>query len=88
VHVGDRYLYVFETTGDPGQARRESTLGGNPPGLDHLSFRVGDVDAEAARLRERGVSLDGDPQTVEAWGIRLVGFRDPEDNAYYFVQSA
>jgi len=87
VHVGDRYLYVFETTGELAGARREATLTANAPGLDHVSFRVADVDAEAARLRERGLELDGEPQTVKAWGVRLVGLRDPEDNAYYLVQS-
>jgi methylmalonyl-CoA/ethylmalonyl-CoA epimerase len=87
VKLGDGYLYVFETEGEPNGARRESTLTANPPGPDHLSFRVADVDAEVVRLRLRGVVFEGEPETNEAWGIRLVGFRDPEDNSYFLVQN-
>lgn len=86
VHVGDRYLYVFESTGERASDRREETLVSNPLGWDHIAFTVSDVDDETARLRERGVTVDNEPQTNEAWGMRLACFRDPEDNPYYLVQ--
>jgi catechol 2,3-dioxygenase-like lactoylglutathione lyase family enzyme len=60
----------------------------NAPGLRHLAFRVEDLDAAAAKLRDAGVRLFSDVQTVPdaqvtyAGGIRkrLVYFADPEGN--------
>ena len=87
VQAGDRYLYVFETSAAPGGAHRDAKLAANAPGLDHVSFSVADVDTAFAALRERGVPFEGEPETVAAWGIRLVRFCDPEGNAYYLVQN-
>jgi catechol 2,3-dioxygenase-like lactoylglutathione lyase family enzyme len=87
VTVGDRYLYVFAASGDPSAATREASLSTNSPGLDHISFRVPDVDGEVERLRERGVEFEGEPETVKEWSIRLARFRDPEGNSYYLVQN-
>lgn len=87
VQAGDRYVYVFETSAGPVPGRREADLAANSPGLDHVSFTVADVDQAYASLRRRGVPFEGEPETVEAWGIRLVRFSDPEGNAYYLVQN-
>jgi catechol 2,3-dioxygenase-like lactoylglutathione lyase family enzyme len=87
VHVGDQYLYVFQTgDGSDGQ-RRSLELMGNQRGLDHVSFTVDDVDATYRELRERGVDFDGEPATAEEWGIRIVGFHDPEGNSLFLVQT-
>jgi catechol 2,3-dioxygenase-like lactoylglutathione lyase family enzyme len=87
VQTGDRYLYVFETGGGPAPVQRGGDLTTNSPGLDHVSFAVDDVDGAYASLRRRGVPFEGEPESVDAWGIRLVRFCDPEGNAYYLVQS-
>jgi catechol 2,3-dioxygenase-like lactoylglutathione lyase family enzyme len=87
VSLGEQYLYLFQTTSDTAPASRGFDLAANPRGLDHLSFTVDDIDQTYAELRERGVAFAGEPQTVEAWGLRLVGFRDPDGNCYYLVQS-
>jgi lactoylglutathione lyase len=42
-----------------------------------LVFEVEDVDGFAARLRERGVALEGEPHDEPEWGIRVAHFRDP-----------
>lgn len=48
------------------------------PGLDHLSFRVGDVDAlEAWRVRFDALGVDYQPLRVEQFGAVLI-FRDPD----------
>lgn len=61
----------------------------NTHGLRHLAFRVTDLDAVAARLREAGVHFVGDGvqqvpdgQVTYAGGVRkrLVYFHDPEGN--------
>lgn len=86
VHLGDQYLYVFQTASEEQPARRAPDLVGNPPGYDHISLRVADVDAAYAELRSRGVEFEGEPVSVESWGIRLVAFRDPEGNGFFLVQ--
>ena len=70
-------------------AERPAGLGGsNTPGLRHLAFRVRDIDAVAARLRDRGVRVLSpvrrvpEAQVTYAGGVRkhLVYFHDPEGN--------
>jgi catechol 2,3-dioxygenase-like lactoylglutathione lyase family enzyme len=46
-------------------------------GVRHLAFYVGDVDAEAVRLRAAGVPLDVEPMTATG-DVRLAFFRDPD----------
>jgi catechol 2,3-dioxygenase-like lactoylglutathione lyase family enzyme len=46
-------------------------------GVRHLAFYVGDVDAEAERLRAAGVELDIEPMTATG-DVRLAFFRDPD----------
>lgn len=86
VHLGSQYLYVFQTGSRTGKANRSPALVDNPPGLDHISFAVADVDSAYATLKARGVEFEGEPASVESWGIRLVGFRDPEGNSFFLVQ--
>ena len=50
---------------------------GVAPGFHHLSFRVGDVDAAAAALREPGVALEKEPFDAPG-GLRLAFFRGPD----------
>ncbi|MFD2416908.1 VOC family protein [Amycolatopsis pigmentata] len=85
ITAGSQYLYVFEVSSREPAATRKGDLVGNPPGFDHVSFTVDDVDHTYRELRDRGVAFEGEPVTEEAWGIRMVGFRDPEDNCYYLV---
>ena len=72
----------------PDGARPDGLGVSNTAGLRHLAFRVSDIDAAAARLRDAGVSFFSDVQTVPdaqvtyAGGVRkrLVYFHDPEGN--------
>jgi len=60
----------------------------NTAGLRHMAFRVDEIDAAVARLRDAGVQFLSDVQLVPdsqvtyAGGVRkrLVYFRDPEGN--------
>jgi catechol 2,3-dioxygenase-like lactoylglutathione lyase family enzyme len=81
------YLYLFQTASTVERAGREPSLTRNPPGIDHVSFGVDDVDAAFETLRERGVAFADEPSTLEEWGIRLVPFTDPEGNVYFLVQT-
>lgn len=41
-----------------------------------------DLDADYLRLKEAGVTFLGEPQSIEAWGMRCTYFRDPEGNLF------
>jgi methylmalonyl-CoA/ethylmalonyl-CoA epimerase len=86
VTLGAQYLYLFQTTSDTPAGHRDPTLQANVPGLDHISFTVDDVDQTFAELHERGIVFETKPTTVEAWGLRMASFRDPEGNCYYLVR--
>ena len=45
-----------------------------------LTFQVDDVDAAAARLRERGAELVGEPRDYEVAFLRVAHLRDPDGN--------
>jgi catechol 2,3-dioxygenase-like lactoylglutathione lyase family enzyme len=86
MRCGSAVLFLFQTKlNDPPRVGREPSLAHNPPGLDHVSFTVGDIDADVASLRERGIVFDGEPEDQD-WGARLVGFRDPDGTNLYLLQ--
>jgi methylmalonyl-CoA/ethylmalonyl-CoA epimerase len=64
---------------------RELGLFGNPPGVDHISFLVSDVDALYARLQKAGVTLGGPPED-QPWGARMASLKDPDGNNLYLLQ--
>lgn len=41
-----------------------------------------DLDGDYLRLKEAGVTFLGEPQYIEAWGMRCTYFRDPEGNLF------
>ena len=84
--AGDAHLFIFATRqGTPPPVTRELGLFGNPPGIDHISFAVADVDAMYATLQAAGVALGGPPED-QSWGARMVGLKDPDGNNLYLLQ--
>jgi catechol 2,3-dioxygenase-like lactoylglutathione lyase family enzyme len=68
----DERVRLVEHAADDGWVDDDRQLGNR-----HLAVYVGDVDAEAARLKEAGVEFTIDPQ--DATGeVRLAFFRDPD----------
>lgn len=65
--------------------KREPSLAQNPPGLDHISFLVEDVNKLYADLKAKGVVFLGGPADQD-WGARLVGLKDPDGNNLYLLQ--
>jgi 4-hydroxyphenylpyruvate dioxygenase-like putative hemolysin len=47
-------------------ARRRRACAGEPPGIRHVSFAVGDIDAVVAGLRARGAELVGEVERYES----------------------
>lgn len=41
-----------------------------------------DLDGDYLRLKKAGVPFLGEPQRIEAWGMRCTYFRDPEGNLF------
>jgi uncharacterized glyoxalase superfamily protein PhnB len=64
---------------------RELGLFDNPPGIDHISFAVADVDALYVKLCNAGVVFAGPPED-QSWGARMVGLKDPDGNNLYLLQ--
>jgi catechol 2,3-dioxygenase-like lactoylglutathione lyase family enzyme len=100
-HTGDEYeaevkgctmtsetavLFLFQTQRtDPQAVQREASLAHNPPGLDHISFLVEDVNQSYIECQAKGISFLGEPQDQD-WGARIVAFKDPDGNNLYFLQ--
>jgi catechol 2,3-dioxygenase-like lactoylglutathione lyase family enzyme len=85
VHFEGSSLYVFETA-EPGDPPRRPDLDAARPGLDHISFRVDDVDAAHAELAARGVEFIEGPVSKPDWGLRVAAFNDPDQNLYFLIK--
>ena len=84
--AGTVQLFVFAVRrSDAMPICRELGLFANPPGIDHISFAISDVDALYSRLRESGVVFGGPPED-QSWGARMVGLKDPDGNNLYLLQ--
>ena len=58
--AGAAHLFIFATQqSNPPPVGRDLGLFGNPPGIDHISFAVADVDAMYATLRATTVPHPG-----------------------------
>ncbi|MFC7340175.1 VOC family protein [Saccharopolyspora griseoalba] len=53
-------------------------------GMRHFGMRVGDVDLQAARLAEAGVSFTEGPRSAHG-GVRIAFFTDPDGTLLEFV---
>jgi catechol 2,3-dioxygenase-like lactoylglutathione lyase family enzyme len=78
--AGDAHLFAARQSNLPPIGRKLG-LFGNPPGIDHLSFVVADVDALYSKLR-----AFGGPPEDQSWGARIVGLQDPDGNNLYLLQ--
>jgi catechol 2,3-dioxygenase-like lactoylglutathione lyase family enzyme len=83
---GSAVLFLFQTKQPhPQTVTREPSLAQNPPGIDHISFAVADVNKMYAELKATGVVFLGEPADQD-WGARLVGCKDPDGNNLYLLQ--
>jgi methylmalonyl-CoA/ethylmalonyl-CoA epimerase len=84
--AGTAQLFLFQVRRPaPALVGRELGLFGNPPGIDHISFAVTDVDALYAELCKVGVAFTAPPED-QSWGARMVGLKDPDGNNLYLLQ--
>jgi len=79
-------LFVFQTRQtNPQPAERKTSLFDNPPGIDHISFLVANVDQTYAELQAEGIVFTGEPADQD-WGARVVSLKDPDGNNLFFLQ--
>jgi methylmalonyl-CoA/ethylmalonyl-CoA epimerase len=84
--LGSAKLFVFQAQpGDDRAVRRDLGLYGNPPGIDHISFLVDDVDALHASFTANGIDAGPAPGDQD-WGARAFGLTDPDGNNLYFLR--
>jgi len=77
--AGSAKLFVFSAKQGSTIPQRRAFDLSNPPGIDHLSFLVDDVDHTYAQIRERGVKFESEPAN-QPWGARATMLRDPDGN--------
>jgi methylmalonyl-CoA/ethylmalonyl-CoA epimerase len=84
--LGAAKLFLFAARpGDDRAVGRDLGLFGNPPGIDHISFLVDDVDALHASLTADGIDAGPGPADQD-WGARAFGLTDPDGNNLYFLR--
>ena len=84
--AGTARLFIFQTRKvNPPAVGRDFTLFQNPPGIDHISFEVQDVDRVYAEAKAKGVTFNNEPAD-QSWGARMVSLRDPDDNNLYLLK--
>ena len=84
--AGTAKLFIFQTRKvNPPAVGRDFTLFQNPPGIDHISFEVQDVDRVYAEAKAKGVAFNNEPAD-QSWGARMVSLRDPDGNNLYLLK--
>ena len=79
-------LYVFQRRqANLRQAERKMSLFDNPPGIDHISFLVANVDQTYAELQAEGIVFTGKPADQD-WGARVVSLNYPDGNNLFFLE--
>jgi catechol 2,3-dioxygenase-like lactoylglutathione lyase family enzyme len=83
--AGSSKLFVFQTKAHAKSVHREFSLFENPPGIDHISFLVDDIDKTYTALKARGIKFSSKPAEQD-WGARTVTLNDPDGNNLYLLQ--
>jgi catechol 2,3-dioxygenase-like lactoylglutathione lyase family enzyme len=84
--AGTTKLFIFQSRQlHPPEVNRQFTLFDNPPGIDHISFAVDEVDRIYADLQTNGVVFNSQPQDQD-WGARVASLRDPDGNNLYLLK--
>ena len=59
--------------------------GRQPPGFDHVSLAVADVDAACERITASGLELESPPADRPDWGYRAASLLDPDGNRVFLL---
>lgn len=83
IQAGTAVLYLFQVRSGQGGVARRPDLVNNPPGIDHISLDVDDVDRAYAALKER-LDFESAPED-QPWGYRAASLLDPDGNRIYLL---
>src|SRR6516164_4101 len=84
--AGTAKLFIFQTRKtNSAPVAREFSLFQNPPGIDHISFAVEDVDRLYADAKAKGIVFNSEPRD-QTWGARMVSLRDPDGVNLYLLK--
>lgn len=86
LEAGTARLYLFKA-GAGSLAKRSLELFGNPPGFDHLSFDVADLESAYRELSQAGLEFESAP-TNPGWGYLMASLLDPDGNRIYLLGPA
>jgi catechol 2,3-dioxygenase-like lactoylglutathione lyase family enzyme len=84
LRAGEARFWIYQTASASGRAPRAPDLLSNPPGFDHVSLWVADVDAAAKAAQERGAVFESEPADQE-WGYRATSALDPDGNRVFLL---
>jgi methylmalonyl-CoA/ethylmalonyl-CoA epimerase len=76
-------LWIFRGRGGAA-LKRESDPTANPPGIDHVSLWVEDVDLAYESLRGAGLDFESEPAD-QPWGARATSLVDPDGTRIYLL---
>jgi len=83
LQAGSVRLWVFRGLGGPPPSRAPDPAA-NPPGLDHVSLWVEDVDVAYESLRSGGLAFEAEPAD-QPWGARATSLLDPDGTRIYLL---
>jgi methylmalonyl-CoA/ethylmalonyl-CoA epimerase len=83
LEAGTARLYLFMAGAGP-LAQRSLDLFGNPPGFDHLSFDVVDLESAHRELSQAGLVFESAP-TNPGWGYMMASLLDPDGNRIFLL---
>ena len=83
--LGSAKLFLFSASTSLNSVPRSLTdIQSNPPGIDHISFLVDDVDKTYDELIAANVEFET-KAADQNWGARTVSLRDPDGNSIYLL---
>ena len=83
LQAGSVRLWVFRGRGGAA-TRRQPDPTANPPGIDHVSLWVEDVDVAYESLREQGLEFESEPAD-QPWGARATSLADPDGTRIFLL---
>ena len=86
IQCGNASLFMFKSESAGRHQKRTDQFTHNPPGIDHISLEVENIETAGAELEKRGVEFLG-PIVGERGQFRYRGFPDPEGNMLYIIQT-
>lgn len=80
-------LYLFRSNGSENAATRPLDMNSTDPGIDHISFCVGNLTEIIQCLSKTGIPIESGP-VKQPWGATTVTVLDPTGVRLWFLDRA